>query len=219
MAEELTKYLTKLSLRVRYIHSEVDTLDRVEIIRDLRLGKFDILVGVNLLREGLDIPEASLVAIIDADKEGFLRNTRSLTQTAGRAARNANGLVIFYADKITDSMQNTINETNRRRALQIAYNKEHNITPTTIFKSKEEILNQQSILDIRQKKHEIYVETEEPSLAADPLISYMNRDQLEKLIQETERKMKMAAKELDFISAAQFRDELFALKKKLKASI
>lgn len=219
MAEELTKYLTKLSLNVRYIHSEVDTLDRVEIIRDLRLGKFDVLVGVNLLREGLDIPEASLVAIIDADKEGFLRNTRSLTQTAGRAARNANGLVIFYADKITDSMQNTINETNRRRALQMAYNKEHNITPKTIFKSKEEIINQQSILDIRQKKHNAYIEDEKPSVAADPLVSYMNRDQLEKLIEETERKMKVAAKELDFISAAQFRDELFELKKKLKASL
>jgi len=219
MAEELTKYLTKLNIRVRYIHSEVDTMDRVEIIRDLRLGKFDVLVGVNLLREGLDIPEASLVAIIDADKEGFLRNTRSLTQTAGRAARNANGLVIFYADKITDSMQNTIDETNRRRALQMAYNEEHNITPTTIFKSKEEITNQQSILDIRGKRPEVYVESEEPNIAADPLISYMNKDQLEKLIVETERKMKAAAKDLDFISAAQFRDELFALKKKLKASV
>jgi len=220
MAEELTKYLQKLDVKVRYIHSEVDTLDRVEIIRDLRLGEFDVLVGVNLLREGLDLPEASLVAILDADKEGFLRNARSLTQTSGRAARNANGLVIFYADKITDSMQITIDETNRRRAIQMAYNEEHGITPTTIFKSKEQIRNQKSVLDIRggHQKPIAYIETEESNLAADPVINYMSRDQMEKLIAETERKMKKAAKELDFISAAQFRDELFALKKKLKAS-
>jgi len=219
MAEELTKYLTKLNVKVRYIHSEVDTLDRVEIIRDLRLGGFDVLVGVNLLREGLDMPEVSLVAILDADKEGFLRNTRSLTQTAGRAARNANGLVIFYADKITGSMQMTIDETNRRRAIQQAYNKEHGITPATIKKTKEEILNQKSILDIRGKKPTAYIEPEEPSLAADPLINYMSKDQLDRLIRETEAKMKKAAKDLDFITAAQHRDELFALKKKLKAAI
>jgi len=219
MAEELTKYLVKLNVKVRYIHSEVDTLDRVEIIRDLRLGVFDVLVGVNLLREGLDLPEVSLVAIIDADKEGFLRNTRSLTQTAGRAARNSNGLVIFYADKITVSMQTTINETNRRRDVQIAYNEKHGITPMTVSKTKEEILSQNSILDIRGKKSKAYIESDEPNLAADPIIDYMSKDQLDKLIMETERKMKKAAKELDFITAAQYRDELFALKKKKKAAI
>ena len=219
MAEELTKYLQNLNIKVRYIHSEVDTLDRVQIIRDLRLGEFDVLVGVNLLREGLDLPEVSLVAIIDADKEGFLRNARSLTQTAGRAARNSNGLVIFYADKITGSMQMTIDETNRRRSLQIAYNDKHNITPATIQKSKEQILNQKSILDIRGgKKGNAYIESEETSVAADPVLAYMTRDQLEGVIAETERKMKKSAKDLDFIQAAQYRDELFALKKKLKAS-
>lgn len=216
MAEELTKYLTKLEIKCRYIHSEVDTLDRVEIIRDLRLGDFDVLIGVNLLREGLDLPEVSLVAIIDADKEGFLRNERSLTQTAGRAARNANGLVIFYADKVTESMQRTIDETNRRRAKQIAYNEENDITPQTIFKSKEDIINQRSILDIRGKKPKAYIESTEVDLAADPVISYMGREQLDRLIRETEDKMKKAAKELDFISAAQFRDEMLALKKRLK---
>ena len=216
MAEELTKYLIKLDIKVRYIHSEVDTLDRVEIIRDLRLGEFDVLVGVNLLREGLDIPEASLVAILDADKEGFLRNVRSLTQTAGRAARNSNGLVIFYADKVTDSMQLTIDETNRRRTVQMAYNEKHGVTPTTISKTKEEIMNQKSILDIRGKKSNAYIEPEELNIAADPIIAYMNRDQLEKTIKVTESKMKKAAKELDFISAAQFRDEMLSLKKKLK---
>jgi len=219
MAEELTKYLQKLDIKVRYIHSEVDTMDRVEIIRDLRLGEFDVLVGVNLLREGLDIPEASLVAILDADKEGFLRNARSLTQTSGRAARNSNGLVIFYADKITNSMQVTIDETNRRRAIQMAYNEKHDIEPTTIFKSKEQIINQKSILDIRGgSKAKAYIESDEPSIAADPVVKYMDRDQLERLMKETENKMKRAAKELDFISAAQHRDELFALKKKIKSS-
>jgi len=219
MAEELTKYLVKLEIKVRYIHSEVDTMDRVEIIRDLRLGVFDVLVGVNLLREGLDLPEVSLVAILDADKEGFLRNNKSLTQTAGRAARNANGIVIFYADKITKSMQHTIDETNRRRVIQIAYNEEHGITPQTIFKSKEEILAQKSILDIRGVKPTAYIEPDELDIAADPIVGYMSRDQLEKSINETERKMKKAAKELDFITAAQYRDELFALKKKLKSSV
>ncbi len=219
MAEELTKYLSKLNIKVRYIHSEVDTMERVEILRDLRLGGFDVLVGVNLLREGLDLPEVSLVAVIDADKEGFLRNDRSLTQTAGRAARNANGLVIFYADKITDSMQRTIDETNRRRAIQIEYNEEHGITPTTITKTREEILSQRSILDIRGKKINAYIEPETPSVAADPLMSYLTRDQIELMMQETERKMKKAAKELDFITAAQYRDELFALKERLKTAV
>jgi excinuclease ABC subunit B len=216
MAEELSKYLQRLSIKVRYIHSEVDTMERVEILRDLRLGEFDVLVGVNLLREGLDLPEVSLVAILDADKEGFLRNARSLTQTAGRAARNANGLVIFYADKMTDSMRMTIDETNRRRSKQIAYNEEHGITPQTVRRSREEIINKQSILDIRGKKSRAYIEPEEPSLAADPLLQYLSRDKIEKIIEQTEQKMRKAAKELDFIAAAQYRDELFALKKKLK---
>lgn len=220
MAEELSKYLAKLNIKVRYIHSEVDTMERVEIIRDLRLGGFDVLVGVNLLREGLDIPEVSLVAILDADKEGFLRNGRSLTQTAGRAARNSNGLVIFYADKVTDSMQETIDETNRRRAIQIAYNEKRGITPTTISSTKEEILAKKSILDIRGKKRaKYYTEPEENSIAADPVIAYMSKDQLEVLIKQTEAKMKKAAKELDFITAAQYRDELFALKKKVGSAV
>jgi excinuclease ABC subunit B len=216
MAEELTKYLEKLDIKVRYIHSEVETLDRVEIIRDLRLGVFDVLIGVNLLREGLDLPEVSLVAVLDADKEGFLRNDRSLTQTAGRAARNSNGLVIFYADQITGSMQTTIDETNRRRSIQMAYNHTHNISPTTIFKSREDILNQKTILDIRGKKSVPYIEKEVTGeIAADPVIAHMNKDQIQKLISETESRMKKAAKDLDFITAAQLRDELMALKKKV----
>jgi excinuclease ABC subunit B len=216
MAEELTKYLEKLDIKVRYIHSEVETLDRVEIIRDLRLGVFDVLVGVNLLREGLDLPEVSLVAVLDADKEGFLRNDRSLTQTAGRAARNSNGLVIFYADQITGSMQTTIDETNRRRVIQIEYNQKHDITPTTIFKSREDILNQKSILDIRGKKAVPYIEKEQTvDIAADPVIAHMSKDQIQKLIANTELRMKKAAKDLDFITAAQLRDELLVLKKKV----
>jgi excinuclease ABC subunit B len=219
MAEELSKYLTKMNIKVRYIHSEVDTMERVEILRDLRLGSFDVLVGVNLLREGLDLPEVSLVAIIDADKEGFLRNNRSLTQTAGRAARNANGLVIFYADKVTDSMQATIDETNRRRAKQMAYNEEHGIIPQTVRRSREEILAKKSILDIRGKQKDAYIEPDEPSLAADPIMEYLSKDKIELMIENTERKMRKAAKELDFISAAQYRDELFALKKRLKDAV
>ena len=220
MAEELAKYLAKVRINCRYIHSEVDTMERVEILRDLRLGEFDVLVGVNLLREGLDLPEVSLVAILDADKEGFLRNARSLTQTAGRAARNVNGLVIFYADKMTDSMQQTIDETNRRRAIQLAYNEENGITPATVFRSKEEILSKKSILDIRGgKTKKAYIEPETASTAADPIIEYMGSEQLEKLIKETERKMKAASKDLDFISAAQYRDDMLALKKKLKTMV
>ncbi|MCF8239504.1 MAG: excinuclease ABC subunit UvrB [Saprospiraceae bacterium] len=217
MAEELSAYMTKLDIRCRYIHSEVDTMERVEILRDLRIGGFDVLVGVNLLREGLDLPEVSLVAILDADKEGFLRNDRSLTQTAGRAARNANGLVIFYADKITESMEKTIGETNRRRAIQIAYNEEHGITPQTIWRTKEEIMAQKSILDIRGKKHNAYLEPDAPSVAADPIVQYASRDQIEKMIKETEDRMKVAAKEYDFMSAAQYRDEAAVLKKELKS--
>ncbi|MFT6808066.1 MAG: excinuclease ABC subunit B [Saprospiraceae bacterium] len=219
MSEELTKYLQKLDIKVRYIHSEVDTMDRVEIIRDLRLGGFDVLVGVNLLREGLDMPEVSLVAILDADKEGFLRNSRSLTQTAGRAARNSNGLVIFYADKVTRSMQQTIDETNRRRTVQTAHNDKHNITPTTISKTKEQIMAQKSILDVRGKKARPYFESDEIQIAADPIVAYMSKDQLTKMILVTESKMKKAAKDLDFISAAQLRDELFALKKQIKSKV
>jgi excinuclease ABC subunit B len=216
MTEELAKYLAKLNIKVRYIHSEVDTMERMEILRDLRLGDFDVLVGVNLLREGLDLPEVSLVAILDADKEGFLRNERSLTQTAGRAARNSNGLVIFYADKTTDSMRRTIDETNRRRSTQMAYNDLHGITPRTVSRTREEIIAQSSILDIRGKKSLAYVESEELSMAADPVTDYMSKEQFEKLMSQTEKKMKDAAKDLDFIMAAQFRDELFAMKKKFK---
>lgn len=211
MAEELTKYLQKLDIKVQYIHSEVDTMDRVEIIRDLRLGTIDVLIGVNLLREGLDLPEVSLVAILDTDKEGFLRNDRSLTQTAGRAARNSNGLVLFYADKITNSMQKTIDETNRRRAIQMQYNLDNDITPRTVSKTKEEILNQRSILDIRGKK--AYIEPSEANIAADPVVEYLDKDKFEKLIIETEKLMRAAAKDLDFIQAAQHRDELLGLRK------
>ena len=218
MAEELAKYFAKLDIKVRYIHSEVDTMERVEILRDLQLGEFDVLIGVNLLREGLDLPEVSLVAILDADKEGFLRNDRSLTQTAGRAARNVNGLVVFYADKVTDSMQRTIDETERRRVIQMQYNVKHDITPRTVRKSKEDIMAKTTILDIRGKK-DYYIEPEKASLAADPVIGYMTRDQIEKTMAETERKMKKAAKDLDFISAAQYRDEMFALKKRIKEAV
>jgi excinuclease ABC subunit B len=217
MAEELSAYFLKLNIRCKYIHSEVETMERVEILRDLRLGDFDVLVGVNLLREGLDLPEVSLVAILDADKEGFLRNDRSLTQTAGRAARNANGLVIFYADKVTESMQKTIDETNRRRTIQMAYNEKYGITPQTLSKTREEILARRSILDIREGGKKAYVEMDaEPTLAADPVIGLMTREQLEKTLAETERKMKDAAKELDFITAARYRDEMMAIRKRMK---
>ncbi len=216
MSEELSKYLAKVNVKVRYIHSEIDAMERMEILRDLRLGDFDVLVGVNLLREGLDLPEVSLVAIIDADKEGFLRNERSLTQTAGRAARNSNGLVIFYADKTTDSMRRTIDETVRRRSIQMQYNTLHNITPTTISRTREQILEQSSILDIRGKKLNSYVEQTDLDMVADPLTEYMSKEQFEKMISQTEKKMREAAKELDFMSAAQFRDEVFVLKKKMK---
>jgi excinuclease ABC subunit B len=217
MSEELTKYLESLSVKVRYIHSEVDTMERVEILRDLRLGEFDVLVGVNLLREGLDLPEVSLVAIIDADKEGFLRNEKSLTQTAGRAARNVNGKVIFYADKVTDSMRRTIDETNRRRVIQLAYNVEHNITPRGMAKTREEIMERKTILDIRGKKDpKAYIERVEISSAADPILNSMSKEQIELAVKETERKMKAAAKDLDFMTAASYRDEVFALKARLK---
>lgn len=218
MAEELTKFMTGIGLKCRYIHSDVETLERVEILRDLRLGKFDVLVGVNLLREGLDLPEVSLVAILDADKEGFLRSGRSLTQTAGRAARNVNGLVIMYADSITDSMRETIQETERRRAKQMAYNELHGITPQGIRKSKEEIMKQASVLDIRFQgqvpEPEAYIEPDySEQIAADPVTEYMSADQLSKLILQTKKKMEKAAKELNFMEAARLRDEMFALEK------
>lgn len=216
MAEELSAYLLRMDIRCKYIHSEVETIDRVAILRDLRLGGFDVLVGVNLLREGLDLPEVSLVAILDADKEGFLRNARSLTQTAGRAARNANGRVLFYADKVTEAMQRTIDETNRRRSIQMAYNEQHGITPTTVSRTKEEILSQGSILDARVLPSQSYIEQERPDIAADPIIAYASREQLERMIAAAEAKMKQAAKDYDFITAAQYRDEAAALKKQLK---
>lgn len=218
MAEELSKYMAKLNIKCRYIHSEVKTLDRVEILRDLRLGVFDVLIGVNLLREGLDLPEVSLVAIMDADKEGFLRNDKSLTQTIGRAARNERGNVIMYADKITDSMRRTIDETNRRRDKQIAYNLAHGITPKTVRKNTEEILKQTSVADAREGNQEMryYVEPEELNVAADPVVQYMSKDQLKKAVDETQKRMQKAAKELDFMEAARLRDELFALQKQLE---
>lgn len=214
MAEELAKYMAKLNVKCRYIHSEVKTLDRVEILRDLRLGKFDVLIGVNLLREGLDLPEVSLVAILDADKEGFLRNNRSLIQTIGRAARNEKGKVIMYADTITRSMQQTIEETNRRREKQIAYNKEHGITPRTIRKSTEDIMKQTTVANANKGLEPgAYVEPEEISVAADPVVKYMNKEQLQKTLEETKARMVKAAKDLDFMEAARLRDEMFALEK------
>jgi excinuclease ABC subunit B len=215
MAEELAKYLVKMDVRCRYIHSEVETLERVEILRDLRLGVFDVLIGINLLREGLDLPEVSLVAILDADKEGFLRSNRSLTQTAGRAARNLNGRVIMYADKVTDSMRQTIEETERRRKKQMDYNDAHGIVPTALNKSKEGIL-MQSMPASNKSISEAYVEQERPSLAADPVVQYMSKEQLEKSISSARRNMEKAAKELDFMAAAKFRDDMFELEKLLK---
>ncbi len=230
MAEELTKFLTRAEIKTRYIHSEVDTLDRVEILRQLRLGEFDVLVGVNLLREGLDLPEVSLVAILDADKEGFLRNVKSLIQTIGRASRNAEGRVLMYADKVTNSMQIAIDETNRRRKIQADYNAAHGITPQTILKSTEAILGQTKVADagynasrpgrltgvMGKDGKQYYIESEEQSIAADPVVAYMNKEELQKQIKNTQKNMERAAKELDFIVAAKFRDELDALKKMLK---
>jgi len=217
MAEELSKFLLNAGVKTRYIHSEVDTLDRVEILRELRLGVFDVLIGVNLLREGLDLPEVSLVVIIDADKEGFLRNERSMVQTIGRAARNENGMVIMYADKMTDSMQKAIDETNRRRAIQQAYNEEHGITPKTIIKNREAILGQTSAADKKKGAKKYYSEEEtEASVAADPVVAYMNNDQLKKLASETRQKMEKAAKDLDFMEAARLRDEMLEIEQMIK---
>ncbi len=217
MAEELSKYMTKLNIRCKYIHSDVDTIERVELLRDLRLGNFDVLIGINLLREGLDLPEVSLVAILDADKEGFLRSTRSLTQTAGRAARHINGRVILYAEKITDSMQRMIEETHRRRMKQIEWNKQHNITPKPVVKSREEIEAQTMVAASRKTEAVSYSETEKKSVAADPVVAYMNRDQLKKLMAETRSRMETAAKQLDFIEAARLRDEIIEIEKMIES--
>lgn len=211
MAEELTKYLTRLNIKCRYIHSEVKTMERVEILRDLRLGTFDVLIGINLLREGLDLPEVSLVAILDADKEGFLRSERALIQTIGRAARNSEGKVIMYADSITKSMEVTIGETNRRRAKQIEYNTKHGITPTTVTKSKAAIIEQTSIMDFKGGVQQAYVEKDDNYLAADPVVQYMSKTDIEKAIETTKKDMLKASKELDFLLAAKLRDEMFAL--------
>ena len=215
MAEELDKYLKRINVSSKYIHSEVDTLERVEILRDLRLGNINVLVGVNLLREGLDLPEVSLMAILDADKEGFLRNERSLTQMAGRAARNADGLVIFYADKITDSMQRTIDETDRRREKQMKYNLEHGITPKTIKKSVQEIMLQGSVLDIKgfDSDKEYATGDYQLPIAAEADVEYRSIAQLDKIINQTKKAMEKAAKDLDFMEAARLRDELFRFQK------
>ncbi|HKG68099.1 MAG TPA: excinuclease ABC subunit UvrB [Segetibacter sp.] len=219
MAEEMDKYLARINIKSKYIHSEVDTLERVEILRQLRLGEIDVLVGVNLLREGLDLPEVSLVAILDADKEGFLRNEKSLTQTAGRAARNVDGLVIFYADRVTESMQRTIDETDRRREKQVAFNIEHGITPQTVRKSIEQIMKQTSVLDIKGEPANQYAIDDEGTLvtrAAETESNYKTIPQMEKSIAQTKKQMEKAARDLDFIEAARLRDEMFKMQKELE---
>ena len=214
MAEDLTEYLTNYGVQVRYIHSDIDALERVEILRGLRLAEFDVLVGINLLREGLDLPEVSLVAILDADKEGFLRSQTSLIQVAGRAARNENGLVIMYADKVTDSMRKMMEETSRRRQIQIAYNEEHGITPKTVYKTREQIMSSTAVADVRMKKDiKYYSEDIESLTAADPLLSYLPKEKIDKLVASMRNEMKTAAKNLEFERAAQIRDEIEKLQK------
>ena len=220
MAEEMDKYLHRINIKSKYIHSEVDTLERIEILRELRLGKIDVLVGVNLLREGLDLPEVSLVAILDADKEGFLRNEKSLTQTAGRAARNVDGLVIFYADKMTDSMQKTIDETNRRREKQIAFNIENGITPRTVIKSTKDVFAQTSVLDIKgydpANPYAIAPDEDLITVAAEEQAEYKTIPQMEKALSKIKKEMERAARDLDFMEAARLRDEMFSIQKKLE---
>lgn len=211
MAEELAKYMAKLNIKCRYIHSEIKTMERVEILRDLRLGVFDVLIGINLLREGLDLPEVALVAILDADKEGFLRSDRALIQTIGRAARNSEGRVIMYADKTTDSMARTIDETNRRRLKQIKYNEEHGITPTTVTKSREAIIKQTSVMDFKDGVQQPYIEKDINSFAADPIVQYMTQAELQATIDKSKKEMEKASKDLDFIMAAKWRDDMYAL--------
>lgn len=217
MSEELAKYMGNLGIKCQYIHSEVKTLDRVEILRNLRLGVIDVLIGINLLREGLDLPEVSFVAILDADKEGFLRSVTSLVQTIGRAARNENGKVIMYADRITDSMKKTIEETERRRQVQMAYNAQHGITPTSVLKSKEQILKETSVADVKKQTEQLAYDQAMADMAvADPVFEYMGKSELEKAIKETERSMQRAAKEMEFIEAARYRDQIEQLKQQLK---
>jgi excinuclease ABC subunit B len=218
MAEEMDRFLNKIQIKSKYIHSDIDALERVEILRELRLGVIDVLVGVNLLREGLDLPEVSLVVVLDADKEGFLRNEKSLTQTAGRAARNVNGRVIFYGDKITMSMQRTMDETERRRTKQIKYNTEHHITPTTIVKSIEQVMAQTSVLDIKgYTLNNINARTsDELEMVADPDSAYKTIPQVEKAIQQTKKQMDQFSKALDFMEAARLRDEMFRLEAQLE---
>jgi excinuclease ABC subunit B len=219
MAEEMDKYLHRLNIKSKYIHSEVETLERVEILRQLRLGEIDVLVGVNLLREGLDLPEVTLVAILDADKEGFLRNERSLTQTAGRAARNVNGLVIFYADKMTESMQRTIDETSRRREKQVRYNEANGITPTTILKSRQDVFASTSVLDIKgfdeKNPYAIAGDQDLVAVAAEEEAEYKTIPQMEKAISKIKKEMEKAARDLDFMEAARLRDNMFSLQKRL----
>jgi excinuclease ABC subunit B len=214
MAEELTTYLSNNGIKCNYIHSDVETLDRVQIMDNLRTGEFDVLVGVNLLREGLDLPEVSLVAILDADKEGFLRSHRSLTQTVGRAARNVNGKVIFYADKITDSMEKTINETNRRREVQMAYNIEHGITPQQIQKARTSVFSRQKE---GQSPAKMYTQESSLAIASEDKIQYMSKDELKKAIERAKKQMSAAAKKLEFLEAAQFRDQAIRLEDELKS--
>jgi excinuclease ABC subunit B len=223
MAEEMDRYLSKINIKSKYIHSDIDALERVEILRELRLGVIDVLVGVNLLREGLDLPEVSLVVVLDADKEGFLRNEKSLTQTSGRAARNVRGRVIFYGDKITMSMQRTMDETDRRRAKQIQYNIEHNITPTTIIKSIEQVMKQTAVLDIKGfSQNNINIRTtDELNMVAEPNSQYETIPQMEKAILQTKKQMEKMAKAMDFMEAAKLRDEMFRMElqlEKMKAS-